>query len=166
MREMNLVSRIRRKKQTYKSQKQHIVFPNLIQQHFIASKPNQVCCVDFTYLYLANGATRYNCTILDVYDRRVVSSKNGSHINTHLLIITLQEAIRKYYPEAGLILHSDKGSQFTSNTFTNFCKKRHNQQSMSRAGCPYDNAVMERYFNTLKHECTNHYSFTTKERMD
>ena len=37
---------------------------------------------------------------------------------------------------------------------------------MSRAGCPYDNAVMERYFNTPKHEFTNHYSFTTKERMD
>ena len=45
-------------------------------------------------------------------------------------------------------------------------KKRHIQQRMSRAGCPYDNAVMERYFNTLKHTCTNHYSFTTKERMD
>ena len=48
MREMNLVSSIRRKKQTYKSQKQHLVFPNLVKQHFIASKPNQVWYVDFT----------------------------------------------------------------------------------------------------------------------
>lgn len=75
MREMNLGSSIRRKKEIYNSQKQHLVFPNLIQQHFITSKPNQVWCVYFTYLYLANGTPRYNCTLLDVYDRRVVSSK-------------------------------------------------------------------------------------------
>ena len=52
-----------------------------------------------------------------------VSSKNGNHMNTQLLITTLQEAIHRYYPEAGLILHSDQGSQFTSNTFTDYCKK-------------------------------------------
>lgn len=166
MKELNISSSIRRKRPPYKVGKQNCLFPNLIQQRFVASRPNQVWCLDFTYLYLANGTPRYNCTIIDVYERRVVSSLNGARIDTQLAINTLSKAIQNHYPEKGLILHSDQGSQFSSKVFNAYCKQRYIQQSMSRAGCPYDNAVIERYFNTLKHECTNHYNFRTKEKMD
>lgn len=166
MKELNISLIIRRKKQPFKTGKQHKVFPNLIQQNFHVTKPNRLWCVDFTYLYLRNGTPRYNCTIIDVYDRRVVASQNSTSINSRLAINTLHKALLRYYPDKGLILHSDQGSQFTSKLFSDFCKQRFIQESMSCAGCPYDNAVMERYFNTLKHECTNHNSFTTKERMD
>ncbi|CAM4169854.1 Integrase catalytic domain-containing protein [Erysipelothrix aquatica] len=104
--------------------------------------------------------------IIDVCDCRVVASENSTSINSRLAINTLHKALLRYYPDKGLILHSDQGSQFTSKSFSDFCKQRVIQQSISRAGCPYDNALMERYFNTLKHECTNHYTFTIKERMD
>lgn len=56
------------------------------------------------------------------------------------------------------ILHSDQGSQYTSKEFTEFCQEVGITQSMSKAGCPYDNAPMERYYNTLKNEFINlHY---------
>ena len=68
-------------------------------------------------------------------------------------------------PKEGIIVHSDQGSQYTSKAFIEFCKSVHVTQSMSKAGYPYDNAPMERYFNTLKNECTNLYEFTTEEAL-
>lgn len=66
----------RRKRPSYKKSHAHKVFPNLLQQNFLVERPNQVWCTDFTYLYLTNGMIRYNCTIIDLYDRSVVSSIN------------------------------------------------------------------------------------------
>ena len=62
-------------------------------------------------------------------------------------------------PEKGLILHNDQGCQFTSWGFINYCESRGICQSMSKAGCPYDNAPMERFYNTLKNELIypNHF---------
>ena len=65
----------------------------------------------------------------------------------------------------GLILHSDLGSQYTSKAFIEFYESVHVSQSMSKAGYPYDNALIERYFNTLKNECTNLYEFRTEEEL-
>ncbi len=70
-------------------------------------------------------------------------------------------AIKRHTLTGKLILHSDQGSQFASVLFTEYCKRNNIVQSMSRAGCPYDNAVMERYYNSLKNEFINHYSFET-----
>ena len=59
-----------------------------------------------------------------------------------------------------MILHSDQGSRFTSKEFVRFCQTHFFQQSMSRAGCSYDNTLIERYFNTLKHELIHLFGFT------
>jgi len=96
----------------------------------------------------------------------VLASLNGSQITASLAIETLRIAIKRHKPGRGLILHSDQGSQFTSKEFNDFCSNALIQQSMSRAGCPYDNAPMERYYNTLKNEHTNLFSFKTKEDLD
>ena len=103
MKEFNFSSIIRRKKQPFKIGKQHKAFPNFIQQNFHATKPNRLWCVDFTYLYLRNGTPRYNCTIIDVYDRRVVASQNSTSINSRLAINTLHKALLRYYPDKELI---------------------------------------------------------------
>ncbi|MFW5670633.1 MAG: DDE-type integrase/transposase/recombinase [Acetivibrio ethanolgignens] len=76
-----------------------------------------------------------------------------------------EEAILFYNKQGELILHSDQGSQFTSKAFVEFCESVHVTQSMSKAGYPYDNAPMERYFNTLKNECTNLHEFKTEEAL-
>jgi len=161
-----LRSILRRKKPNYFKGKANKVFPNLVNQNFDTEEANQVWCTDFTYLYLKDGTTRYNCTIIDLFDRSVVASLNGNHITAELAIETLKIAIHRHKPGKGIILHGDQGSQFISKEFNDFCTKSFIQQSMSRAGCPYDNAPMERYYNTLKHEFTNLFSFKSEQEMD
>lgn len=87
-------------------------------------------------------------------------------ITSDLAIRTLEKALNSQpAPRGELILHSDQGSQFTSKVFVAYCESKKVTQSMSKAGYPYDNAPMERYFNTLKNECTNHYVFDTEEAL-
>ena len=108
----------------------------------------------------------YNCTIIDLYDRSVIASITDQHITSGLAIRTLKKALdSQHLSKGGLILHSDQGSQYTSKAFIEFCGSAHVTQSMSKAGYPYDNAPMERYFNTLKNECTNLYKFRTEEEL-
>jgi len=166
MNELGLCSITRRKKPGYKKGKANQVFPNLLNQNFVTQAINKVWCTDFTYLYYGNGHVRYNCTIIDLFDRSVVASLNGNHITAELATETLKIAIQRHKPNIGLILHSDQGSQFTSKEFNVFCKENKIQQSMSRAGCPYDNAPMERYYNTLKSEHVYHFTYKVKESLD
>ncbi len=140
----------RKRRSGYKKGHAHKIFPNLLQQKF-----------------LINGSIRFNCTIIDLYDCSVVASENGKYITSELAIRTLNKAIHASKCDSTqLILHSDQGSQFTSLEFTNYCSSQSITQSMSRAGCPYDNAPMEHYYNTLKAELVNQYNFQTDEELN
>lgn len=165
--ELNLHSICRRKKPGYRKGRPHKIFRNLLNQDFIVAKPNHVWCTDFTYLNLTNGQLRFNCTIIDLYDRSVVASEMGHYITSDLAIATLSKALMTLddLPEE-LILHSDQGSQFTSLEFITFCQEHGITQSMSKAGCPYDNAPMERYYNSLKEELINRYYFHTDDELN
>ena len=164
--ERGLRSIVRPGKPDYEHAKPHKVFENKIKQDFTADTVNQKWCTDFTYLFLDSHEVRYNCTIIDLHDRSVVASITDRHITSDLAIRTLQKALDSQPAIKGeLILHSDQGSQYTSKAFVEFCESVHVTQSMSKAGCPYDNAPMERYFNTLKNECTNLYEFQTEETL-
>lgn len=166
MKELGLKSIVRRKKPGYRKGPVHKVFPNLLNQDFRAEGLNQIWCVDFTYLYLKGRKVRYNCSIIDLYDRSIVATVNGDHITTELALRALLIAIKRYKPARGLIFHSDQGSQFTSKEFVRFCEAHYIQQSMSRAGCPYDNAPIERYFNTLKCELIYLFEYETERELD
>ena len=151
---MQLFSVSSRKKPGYVHGAAHKVYDNRLKQNFHAKKSNRKWCTDFTYLTLVDGRKRYNCTIIDLYDRSVIASITDRKITSDLAKGTLEKAIRS---QSGidlkqLILHSDQGSQYTSREFTEFCIEKGITQSMSKAGYPYDNAPMERYFNTLKTE--------------
>lgn len=164
--ELGLYSIVRPQKPVCGHGKPHKIFANKLNQNFTASEINQKWCVDFTYLFLSNHDVRYNCTIIDLYDRSVVASITGRNITSGLAIRTLQKVLDSQPKIQGeLILHSAQGSQFTSKVFIEFCESVHVTQSMSKAGYPYDNAPMERYFNTLKNECTNLYEFKTEEAL-
>ena len=90
-----------------------------------------------------------------------------SRITSYLAVRTLEKALStaKAIPQ-NLILHSDQGSQFTSAEFVQHCRELGISQSMSRAGCLYDNAPMERYYNTLKIELIYQYRFETAAELD
>jgi transposase InsO family protein len=165
--ELGLTSIVKRRKPGYVKGHAHKVFPNLLKQNFTSDKPNRIWCTDFTYLFLTNGQKRYNCSIIDLYDRSVVSSLNGKEMTSTLAINTLKKAIATQ-PKitTGLILHSDQGSQYTSEVFTDFCKSISIIQSMSKAGCPYDNAPMERYYNTLKNELIYHHYYHNDKELN
>jgi transposase InsO family protein len=165
--DLALYSIVRRKKPSYLRGKKHKVHDNLLKQDFTATKPNEKWCTDFTYLFLADGRKRYNCSIIDLYDRSIVASLNGKRIDSRLAIDTLRKALTlQMMPLTGLTLHSDQGVQYTSKEFNAFCLDNNVTQSMSKAGCPYDNAPMERYFNSLKNELIYHYHFKSDEELD
>lgn len=158
MKELNIKSISFRKRPNYVKGTSHKVFSNIINRDFTATDKNLKWCTDFTYIHLTNGRMMYNCSILDLYDRSIVASKTSNNITAELAIDTLKEAISSHKPPSGLIIHSDQGSQYTSKAFTSFCEGENMQQSMSKAGCPYDNAPMESFFGKLKNEHINHYS--------
>jgi transposase InsO family protein len=119
------------------------------------------------YLFLTDGSKRYNCSIIDLYDRSVVASLNGKRIDSQLAIDTLNKAIvSQSKAPIGVTLHSDQGVQYTSKEFNAFCLENNIIQSMSKAGCPYDNAPMERYFNSQKNELIYHYHFHNDDELD
>ena len=165
-RELNLHAVTMRKRRTYANGEKNKIFPNLLKQNFAVDAKNKIWCTDFTYIRLSNGKMRYNCTIIDLYDRCVVASLNSSHINTELAVDTLKKAINNEKTGAGLILHSDQGCQFASWTFMDFCKSHGILQSMSKAGCPYDNAPMERFYKTFKDELVYRHHFMNAKELD
>lgn len=113
--ELGLRSIVRPKKPQYEHGKPHRIFDNKLKQNFTAEAVNQKWCTDFTYLFLADHEVRYNCTIIDLYDRSVIASITDRTITSDLAIRTLQKAMDSQPKINGdLILHSDQGTQFTS----------------------------------------------------
>ena len=128
-------------------------------RQFTVDYPDKFWCTDFTYIPLSDGSMRYNCTIIDLYDRSVIASVSGRNITAVLAIETLSKAISQHpwVLKNGVILHSDRGSQYTSKEFTDYCSAHNLTQSMSRAGCPYD--------NTLKSELIYHHSYSCEDKL-
>jgi transposase InsO family protein len=142
------------------------LFENLLVQDFTAEKINQKWCTDFTYLFLTDGSKRYNCSVLDLYDRSIVASITDKNITADLAIKTIKKALESQRVLTGnLILHSDQGSQYTSKDFTDFRASADITQSMSKAGYPCDNAPMERFYNTLKSELIYLHHYHTDEEL-
>ena len=166
MKELGIEAIINKKKPLYIKGKAHKIFGNIINRNFNVDEPNKIWCTDFTYLPMSNGKMRYNCTIIDLYNREVIATLNSNHITARLAVDTLKIAMKRRGNFRNVILHSDQGSQYTSKEFIDFCCKNNIKQSMSRAGCPYDNAVIERFYNTFKNEFFNLYSFNDHEVLD
>ena len=106
--ELNLCAVIMHSKPGYKTGKKNKIFDNLLNQNFTVDCKNKVWCTDFTYMRQPNGKFRYNCSIIDLYDRSAVASLNSDYINTDLAISTLKTALEKEN-YSKVILHSDEG---------------------------------------------------------
>ncbi|MED1305254.1 IS3 family transposase [Bacillus pacificus] len=139
----------------YQKRKQdHHTFPNVLERSFKPGKkdvPTVVC--DITEFRLVNGLKVYFCAALDISTRRVLGYSLDTHQDAQLVKDTIQQVRNVYGNHKKILFHSDQGSQFTSYTVTDFCKQQKIQQSMSRKGNCWDNAVIESFFSIFKREC-------------
>lgn len=134
---------------------------NLLQQNFQADRPNQKWVTDITYL-ATSGGWIYLAVVLDLFSRKVVGWSISHSLATALVRDALRDAIENRQPDIAnneLLHHSDRGCQYTSDAYQQTLKTLGITCSMSRTGCCYDNAVMERFFWSLKQEWTNHEAY-------
>ena len=161
MREMGLKSRVSKKFTpiTTESDPSKVPAPNILDQIFTADAPNQKWATDITYLPTESGWV-YLAVVLDLFSRKVVGWSISESLATPLVSTTLRNAIEARKPDTkSLLHHSDRGSQYTSDDYQKTLRTLNITCSMSRTGCCYDNAVMERFFWSLKHEWTKFEHF-------
>jgi len=168
MRELGLkVAAKKRFRVTTDSRHGHPVAPNLLDRQFTVAAPDQVWGTDITYLWTQVGWL-YLAVVLDLYSRKVVGWSLKNHMTTDLVIDALRMAVSRRHPPPGLLHHSDRGSQYASEAYQAELKRYGMICSMSGKGDCWDNAVVERFFRSLKSERTNHclYAAPKAARQD
>lgn len=141
---------------TTDSQHKLPVAENLLDQQFNPRQPNQAWVGDITYIRTQSGWL-YLAAVMDLYSRKIVGYAISSRMTADLVCTALQLAIQMRQPPAGLILHTDRGSQYCSGQYQSLLSHHEFRCSMSGKGfteqcSSYDNAVMERFFLSLKTE--------------
>jgi putative transposase len=162
MKKDGIAAKTRRKfKCTTDSKHKLPVAPNLLDRNFAVDKPNRVWLTDITYISTREGWL-YLATVEDLYSRRIVGWSMSKRIDSRLVVDALQMAIDRRQPEPGMIVHSDRGSQFCSEHFGQLLAKYGCKPSMSRKGNCWDNAPMESFYRTLKVEHVYWEDFQTR----
>jgi transposase InsO family protein len=153
--------RKRKFKVTTHSKHSRAVAANLIQRNFTASKPNRLWTSDITYIRTQEGWL-YLAVFLDVCSRRIVGWSMSHRINDALVVNAFRQAKLQRQPLPGLIVHSDRGSQYCSRSFKDLLDANRYRQSMSSTGNCYDNAITESFFATLKTELIHERRYQTR----
>ena len=137
---------------------------NHLKRVFKATQPHQKWVGDITYLWTAAG-WMYLAVVLDLFSRKVVGWQLSNSPDTVLVLAALNQAaiLCQITTTSGLLFHSDQGCQYTSQTYQDHLVKRGIKASMSRRGNCWDNAVMERFFRSLKVESTHRYPHQSQE---
>lgn len=138
--------------------------PNILKRNFKTSAPNQAWVGDITYVKVG-GKYCYVCMLLDLYSRKVVAYSVSTNMKANLVIRTLEIAMKNRNFPGGVVVHSDRGSQYTSSDYRKKIDEFHLVQSFSRPGCPYDNAAAESFFRYFKQGETNRRSYRTLEDL-
>jgi len=151
MRESDLLCRVRRKRvKTTDSKHRFPKYPNLIKGRIIRDL-NQVWLSDITYIRIRTGFV-YLAAILDAFSRKVIGYAVSMSLDTTLTLKALRMAIARRQPIPGVIHHSDQGGQYASSEYVQELHSHGFKISMTHTGNPYENAMMESFFKTLKHE--------------
>ena len=135
--------------------------PDLVARDFNPKRPDQLWVADITYLRTWEGWL-YLAAVMDCYSRRIVGWSIADHMRAELVVDALEMALARRKPAAGLVHHSDQGSQFVSLVFAQRCQDAGVEISMGARGCAYDNAVKESFFASLKKELVYRQSWPTK----
>ena len=139
------------------------VSPNVLARQFDQPLPNQAWASDITYIRTRSGWL-YLATVLDLHSRKIVGWAMAPEMPATLVCAALQMAIAQRNPCAGLIVHSDRGTQYASGAHQALLTKHGLVGSMSRKGNCWDNAVVESFFATLKKEEVHRERYLTREQ--
>jgi putative transposase len=162
MREDGLRAKQARKfKNTTDSNHKMPVAPNILGAMAPVSRENEVWVTDITYLWTRMGWL-YLAAVMDLHSRRIVGWATSSRMKTDLISQALERALALRGPVPGLVLHSDRGSQYASKTYQKRLKAAGLICSMSRKGNCYDNAAMESFWHSLKVEWLYDFDFATR----
>lgn len=153
---------VRKYKATTNSKHRLPVANNLLNQNFEVNHPNKVWSGDITYIWTKMGWL-YLAVVLDLYSRRIVGWHVDKYMTKELVIKALKKAVINRKLRKDIIFHSDQGIQYASNEFRSVLDKEAIEQSMSRKGNCYDNAVSESFFHTLKTELIYFEKYDTRE---
>ncbi len=148
---------------TTDSRHSHPVWPNVLNRNFVVERPNVIWVSDITYVWTLEGWL-YVAIILDLFSRGIVGLAMDKTIADTLIIQAINQAILHRRPGKGLILHSDRGSQYAGNDFKAILAQNEFVGSMSKKGDCWDNAVAESFFHTFKVEFVHRMRFATREQ--
>jgi putative transposase len=140
------------------------VAQDLVERDFSPPAPDRLWVADITYLSSWEG-TVYLAAVIDCFSRCVVGWSMGDHMRSELVVDALQMALARRRPAAGLVHHSDQGSQYVSLAFGQRCREAGIALSMGSKGDAYDNAVCEAFFATLKKELIRRRSWPTRREL-
>jgi len=147
---------------TTQSQHRFPVAANTLDRAFTVAAPNRVWAGDITYVWTAEGWL-YLAVILDLYSRRVIGWAMGQRLIGVLTEDALAMALANRQPRAGLLHHSDRGSQYAASNYQRLLNEYGLIPSMSRKGNCWDNACVESFFGTLKRELVYHRRYATRD---
>jgi len=163
MKESKLICKTKCKfKATTDSNHKKPVAPNLLERQFDVAEVNRYWVGDITYIATEEGWL-YLATVIDLTSRKVVGWSMSDRMKAELVNNALLMAVWQRKPKAGLVWHTDRGSQYASDSHLKIIKQHHIIQSMSRKGNCWDNAVAESFFHTLKTELIYQCKFKTRE---
>lgn len=137
------------------------VAANVLDRQFGVPAPNRVWVTDITYVPTAEGWL-YLCIFMDLFSRRVVGWAMSERMGSELVVSALSMAVGQRRPGAGLLVHSDRGSQYASDHFQSHLSRHGIVCSMSRRGNCWDNSVAESFMGTLKVELVHHAHYQTR----
>lgn len=162
MRNQALKSRTVRKYRVCTTDSNHSlpVYDNKLNRQFIVPHANYAWCSDITYCATEEGWL-YLATVIDLYSNKVIGYSSSDKIDKWLVVKALSNALQaRNYPK-GVIVHTDRGSQYCSHAYRALMESNQLVGSMSRKGNCWDNAVAENFFGIIKREFLNHYRFDT-----
>jgi transposase InsO family protein len=150
------------KAQTTDSDHDHPVADNVLDRQFNPELPNRFWVSDITYIWTSEGWA-YLAATMDLFSRKIVGWEISNHVDDDLTLSALRMGLALRTPGAGLLHHSDRGSQYASGDFQDELTKYGITPSMSRKGNCYDNAVMESFFASLKIEWLEGMRYRTRK---
>ena len=163
MRKHNIRARRKRKRPTStNSRHDHPIAAHVLKRDFGSETPNRKWLSDITYIPTAEGWL-YLAAVLDLYSRKIVGWAMEASLETRLVERAFEMAVQNRNPSAGLLHHSDRGSQYASGAYQTLLLDQKMQVSMSRTANCYDNAPMESFFSTLKCEWVHHQNYQTRQ---